>query len=56
MLSNTNKEYKKRYNEYRKKRRSQDNQFAIIDRLRARLRKMVNSQNCIKYYKTQMFF
>ena len=47
-----NKEYKKRYNEYRKRKRLQDDQFAIMDRLRARLRKMVNSQDGIKYYKT----
>jgi hypothetical protein len=49
----TNDEYKKRYNEYRKSRRKQDIQFCLMDRLRARVRKMLNSQNGKKYLKTQ---
>jgi hypothetical protein len=48
----TNKEYKKRYNEYRKSRRIEDDNFAIKDRLRARLRKMLNSQDASKYINT----
>lgn len=47
-----NVEYKKRYNEYRKKRRLQDTQFAIMDRLRARVRKMLAANDCTKYYTT----
>jgi hypothetical protein len=44
-----NEEYKLRYNEYRKKRRLQDTQFAIMDRLRARIRKMLKAKDGTKY-------
>ena len=47
-----NDEYKSRYNQYRKQRRGTDPQFAIMDRLRARVRKMLKSMNGHKYYKT----
>jgi hypothetical protein len=47
-----NVNYKKRYNEYRKNRRLQDIQFAMIDRLRARVRKMLNASNTSKYLST----
>lgn len=43
-----NIEYKKRYNEYRKSRRRTDVQFAVMDRLRARIRKMMKSNNSEK--------
>lgn len=48
-----NNEYKSRYNVYRKERRKQDQQYALMDRMRARVRKMLRSQNGITYYKTQ---
>ena len=47
-----NMAYKQRYNEYRKKRRQTDIQYCMIDRLRARVRKMVNANNASKYYLT----
>lgn len=47
-----NDEYKKRYNEYRKKKRLNDDIYAIKERLRARIRKMLNAQNALKYKKT----
>jgi hypothetical protein len=48
----TNDDYKKRYNEYRKNKRKNDIQYCLMERLRARVRKMINSQNGIKYFKT----
>jgi len=48
----TNEEYKQRYNEYRKLRRIQDDNFAIKERLRARLRKMLKIQDASKYITT----
>lgn len=47
-----NEEYKTRYNQYRKNRRLSDIQFAIMDRLRARVRKMLNADNSSKYFST----
>ena len=47
-----NEEYKTRYNQYRKNRRLNDIQFAIMDRLRARVRKMLNADNSSKYFST----
>jgi len=48
----TNEQYKQRYNEYRKKKREDNIQYCLIDRLRARIRKMLNSHNGEKYFKT----
>lgn len=48
----TNDEYKKRYNEYRKNKRINDPEYAIKERLRARIRKMLKSQDASKYIKT----
>lgn len=50
-----NEAYKKRYNEYRKKRRMEDHTYAVKDRLRARLRKMIKAQDASKYTKTLEF-
>lgn len=47
-----NEEYKKRYNEYRKNKRLNDDIYAIKERLRARVRKMLKSKNNTKYFKT----
>lgn len=47
-----NMEFKKRYNDYRKQRRIQDTQYAMTDRLRARIRKLLKSTNCAKYSST----
>jgi hypothetical protein len=43
-----NEDYKCRYNEYRRL----DTQYAIMDRLRARVRKMLKANNGHKYAKT----
>ena len=45
-----NEQYKIRYNEYRKNKREQDIEYCIKERLRARIRKMVNSKNAFKHY------
>ena len=47
-----NDEYKKRFNEYRKQKRLTDVNYAMKDRLRARLRKLLKAQNVDKYEKT----
>lgn len=44
--------YKQRYNKYRQDRRLNDIQFAIMDRLRARVRKMLNANDASKYFST----
>ncbi len=47
-----NEEYKKRYNQYRQHKRTNDTQFAVTDRLRARIRKMLKAQDGKKYVQT----
>lgn len=47
-----NEYYKKKYNEYRKQRRIIDSQFAIMDRLRSRVRKMLKAKDGTKYINT----
>ena len=47
-----NENYKSRYNKYRQNKRLQDTQFAIMDRLRARVRKMLHANDASKYFST----
>lgn len=44
--------FKRKFNEYRKTKRLTDENYAIKDRLRARLRKMLRAKNVSKYEKT----
>lgn len=47
-----NEDYKKRYNKYRQERRKVDEQFAMMDRMRARIRKCLKASNLEKYERT----